>query len=245
MTAVAAGLSAPMRSASLWMRLLVIEDEPKLAAFLQQGLEEQGWSVDLASDGPTGRDMALAMRYDVVILDLILPNLHGLDVCRAIRDEQRDTPILMLTALDTTGDKVRGLERGADDYLGKPFQFEELVARLRALARRSGRADTQRLIRYADLVVDCELRTARRGTTAIALTPREFDLLLVFMNNPGRTLSRTDLAERVWGVTFDTGTNVIDVYINYLRKKIDRDAPTRLIHTVYGRGYVLSEVAPS
>lgn len=219
------------------MTVLIIEDEPKLAAFISQGLEEHGWTTHVAMDGPLGCQAARDLHPEVIVLDLLLPGLHGLDVCREIRTFSA-VPILMLTALGTTDDKVTGLESGADDYLVKPFQFEELVARLRALARRS-QPPSQQIYQVADLVVDAGKRTVSRGGKEIALTPREYGLLVELIREPGATRSRSELAERVWGITFDTGTNVIDVYVNYLRNKVDKPFSPRLIHTVFGTGYVL------
>jgi len=224
------------------MRVLIIEDEPKVAAFLRKGFAELGWSVDLAGDGKSGIASALAGTYDVIVLDLLLPLVHGLDVCKAIRSV-RTTPILMLTALGTTEDKVKGLELGADDYVVKPFQFEELVARARVLTRRHGRSEPE-LFRVGDLVLDAERRLVSRAGTEIALTPREYALLHELIRQPGKIFTRAELAQRVWGITHDTGTNIIDVYIKYLRNKIDRPYERKLIHTVHGTGYIIRDDIP-
>lgn len=222
------------------VRVLIVEDEPALAEFLQQGLEEHGCTVVVATDGPAGLTAAQHGSFDVVVLDILLPALNGLEVCRRLRKERPSQPILMLTALGTTADTVRGLESGADDYVTKPFAFDELLARIRALARRSLAASNDTPpIRYADLTVDTLRRRVYRGEVELTLTPREYALLLEFVRNPGKTFTRSELAERVWGVDFDTGTNVIDVYVNYLRNKVDKPFTTKLIHTVFGVGYVL------
>jgi len=226
------------------MRVLVIEDEPALASFLKQGLEENGCNVAVASDGTAGLQAALGTGFDVVILDVLLPALSGIDVCRRLRNERPQQSILMLTALGTTADTVRGLDSGADDYLTKPFAFDELLARVRALARRAlGRTAEDVRLNFADLTVDGARRRVYRGSVELALTPREYALLIEFVSNPGRTFSRAELAERVWGIDFDTGTNVIDVYVNYLRNKVDKPFPIKLIHTVFGVGYVMREPA--
>jgi two-component system copper resistance phosphate regulon response regulator CusR len=224
------------------MRVLIVEDEPALAAFLRQGLEENGCTVTVATDGPTGLSAAMNGVFDVVVLDVLLPALNGLEVCRRLRLERPLLPILMLTALGTTADTVRGFEVGADDYLTKPFAFDELLARVRALARRAlGAATEVPHLRFADLTIDTLRRRVHRGDVEITLTPREYALLVEFVRQTGKTFTRAELAERVWGVDFDTGTNVIDVYVNYLRNKVDKPFPTKLIHTVFGVGYVMRE----
>ncbi len=224
----------------LQMRVLIVEDEPSLAEFLRQGLEEHGCAVSVATDGHMGLAAAEEGGFDVVVLDILLPALNGLEVCRRLRLQRPALPILMLTALGTTTDTVRGLEAGADDYVTKPFAFDELLARVRALARRAlGAAIDVPPLRVADLSIDTLRRRVQRGDVELALTPREYALLVEFVRNPGKTFSRAELAERVWGVDFDTGTNVIDVYVNYLRNKVDKPFPTKLIHTVFGVGYVM------
>jgi two-component system, OmpR family, copper resistance phosphate regulon response regulator CusR len=224
------------------MKVLVVEDEPKLAAFVKKGLEEQKCEVDVAYDGQIGRTMALGNSYDVIILDLNLPHLNGLELAQTIRQEQVKTPILMLTAMGSVEDKLSGFEAGADDYLVKPFEFRELMARIRALHKRSsdgGQVSTS--LRIADLELDLNQKVAWRGGKRIDLTAKEFGLLEYLMRNRGRVVSRVDIAEKVWDIHFDTGTNVIDVYVNFLRKKIDKEFSTKLIHTVIGMGYIMKE----
>ena len=220
------------------MRLLVIEDEQKVASFIKQGLEEEGYAVDHAADGASGLQMALEGLHDGIVLDVLLPKLDGLGVLQQLRQENVTTPVLLLTVRATIEDKVLGLDAGADDYLTKPFAFEEFVARVRALLRR--RAETAPpVLQVADLALDPARRVVSRGDQKIDLTPREFALLDYFMRNPGRVLTRTMIANRVWDYTFDAATNVIDVYVNYLRKKIDSGHDVKLLHTVRGVGYVL------
>ena len=222
------------------MRLLVIEDEQKVANFIRQGLEEEGYAVDHAADGASGLQIGLQGLHDVIVLDVMLPKLDGLSVLQQLRQANVATPVLLLTVRATIEDKVLGLDAGADDYLTKPFAFEEFVARVRALLRR--RAETAPpILQVADLALDPARRVVSRGGRKIDLTPREFALLDYFMRNPDRVLTRTMIANRVWDYTFDTTTNVIDVYVNYLRKKIDSGHDSKLIHTVRGVGYVMKE----
>lgn len=224
------------------MKILVVEDEPKLASFVKKGLEEQSCEVDIAYDGQVGRNMALNNLYDVIVLDINLPKMNGFDVVQSIRQEKNRTPVLMLTAMGSVDDKLTGFEAGADDYLVKPFEFRELMARLRALTKRSSDAGMQtNVLKVADLELDLNEKVARRGDKRIELTAKEFGLLDYLMRNRGRVVSRVDIAEKVWDIHFDTGTNVIDVYVNFLRKKIDKDFPNKLIHTVIGMGYMLKE----
>lgn len=224
------------------MKILLVEDEPKLVSFVKKGLEEQSCEVDVAFDGQIGRTMALSNNYDVIVMDVNLPVMNGYEVVKILRQEQNRTPILMLTAMGSMDDKLTGFESGADDYLVKPFEFRELMARLRALAKRGLETGTQaNVIRLADLELDLNEKVARRGTKRIDLTAKEFGLLEFLMRNRGRVVSRIDIAEKVWDIHFDTGTNVIDVYVNFLRKKIDKDFPQKLIHTVIGMGYILKE----
>ncbi len=220
------------------MRLLVVEDEQKVASFIQQGLTEEGHAVDLAPDGDMGLAMALDRVHDLIVLDISLPKKDGIDVLKTVRQAGIKTPILLLTVRANIEDKVLGLDAGADDYLTKPFAFEELVARIRALLRRRSDAAPP-LLQVADITLDPARRTVTRDGEPIELTPREFTLLDYFMRNPGRVLTRTMIAEHVWDYNFDTSTNVIDVYINYLRKKIDTDREPKLLRTVRGVGYVL------
>ncbi len=224
------------------IQLLLVEDEVKVAAFIKKGLETQDYTVDVALTGQEGKRLLDTNPYDLVILDVSLPDLSGLELAQYIRHRKSPVPVLMLTALDTTADKLLGFEAGADDYLVKPFDFLELLARLKALLRRSGALnEADRLLRVADLELDRHERVARRMGRTIDLTAREFALLEYLMRNAGRVVSRVDIAEQVWDIGFDTGTNVIDVYISYLRAKVDRDAPTKLIHTLVGMGYVIKE----
>jgi DNA-binding response OmpR family regulator len=224
------------------MKILLVEDEPKVAAFLQKGLTEQQHTVEVAADGVTGLRRALAEPYDLLILDNLLPGLNGLEVCQQVRAQNSGVPILMLTALGETDDKIRGLDAGADDYLVKPFAFQELLARIRALVRRrheSPAADV--VLRLADLTLDPGRKQVQRANQSIQLTAREFALLEYLLRNQDRVVSRVDILEQVWETSFDTGSNVIDVYINFLRKKIDRDFTPKLIHTLVGMGYVMRE----
>jgi two-component system copper resistance phosphate regulon response regulator CusR len=223
------------------MNILLVEDEPKVADFIKKGLKEQLYNVEVVYDGLFGEKMALENEYDLVILDLILPGVSGLELCRRIRKFKTDLPILMLTALGATKDKVAGLESGADDYLVKPFHFDELLARIKALGRRRKLIAPGVVYRIANLEVDSYKRTVRRDGKEIILTTKEFTLLEFLIANKNRVLSRTYIAEAVWGINYDRGTNLIDVYINYLRTKIDKGFNPSLIHTVIGMGYVLRD----
>ncbi len=219
---------------------MLIEDEPKTLQSLRQGLEENGYEVDIAYDGLIGLQLAKRGGYVLIISDIIMPGMNGLELCREFRKTDQHTPILMLSALGTTDDKVTGLDVGADDYLVKPFEFKELLARVRALTKRSsGVAQTSNVLRFADLEVNLDAKTVFRSETKIELTVREFNLLVYLIRNQGRVVSKAEIAERVWDMNFDSGTNVIEVYVNYLRKKVDRDFPVKLIHTQFGMGYVL------
>jgi heavy metal response regulator len=220
------------------MRLLVVEDEKKVAGFIKKGLEEEGYAVDLVSDGHEGLWMALDGVYDLILLDINLPGMDGLEVLRELRKKELKTPVLLLTVRATIEDKVFGLDTGADDYLTKPFAFQELLARVRALLRRRVEAEPP-VLQVADLTLDPARRVVFRGQEKIDLTTKEFALLDYFMRNVGRVLTRTMIAEHVWDYDFDSMTNVIDVYVNYLRKKIDAGREPKLIHTVRGAGYVL------
>lgn len=222
------------------MRILLVEDEEKVASFIRRGLEEERYAVDLARDGEEGLGLALVNPYDLMILDLMLPRLDGFRVLERLRDEDVQVPVLVLTARDRLDDKVRGLDLGADDYLTKPFAFEELLARARALLRR-GKVKASPVLSVADLTLDPAARRVTRGGTVIELTAKEYALLEYLMRHHGRVLTRTMIAEHVWDQSFDSYTNVIDVYVNYLRKKIDHDREPKLIHTVRGVGYVLRE----
>ncbi|MBI5018294.1 MAG: response regulator transcription factor [Deltaproteobacteria bacterium] len=222
------------------MRVLVVEDEEKVASFIRKGLEEEHHAVDVALDGEEGLTMAQFSPYDVVVLDLMLPKLDGYRVLQRLRSEGVETPVLILTARDGVGDKVRGLDLGADDYLTKPFAFEELLARVRALLRR-GKPQRSPILKVADLTLDPATRRVSRGGGPIELTAKEFSLLEYMMRHPGQVLTRTMISEHVWDQSFDSYTNVIDVYVNYLRKKVDQGFDLKLIHTVRGVGYVLRE----
>lgn len=220
------------------MRLLVVEDEKKVAAFLKKGLEEEGYVVEVSYNGREGLHLALQRQYHVIVLDINIPGMDGLTVLKRMREEKLKTPVLLLTVRSTIEDKVLGLDQGADDYLAKPFAFQELLARIRSLARRRTDFESDEFC-IADLVLDPRSRTASRAQKEIELTAREYALLTYFMRNQDRVLTRTMIAENVWGYDFDTGTNVIDVYVNYLRKKIDEGHDLKLIHTVRGMGYVM------
>lgn len=227
------------------MKVLLIEDEPKVASFIRRGLEESSCEVDVAFDGLIGEKLALARIYDVIILDIIIPGQNGIELCRKLKRLKSQVPVLMLTALGTTEDKVTGFEAGADDYLLKPFEFAELLARLKALTRRSKITpmSNPHTLEFRDLKLDLDKKVAIRGGSVISLTAKEFLLLEYFIRNRERVISRPELAEKIWDVTFDTGTNVVEVYINILRKKIDRDFEPKLLHTRIGLGYIMSEEA--
>ncbi len=221
------------------MRILLIEDNPKMVRFIRQGLIEQGHVVDVAETGHDGEERVCSEPYDLVILDVMLPDQDGIQTCRNIRRRGRKTPVLMLTALSTTGDKVQGLDAGADDYLTKPFEFDELIARIRALLRR-GQAQEASLLKFGDLELDLLKRSVTRAGQKIKLTSKEFSLLEYFMRHPDRVLTRTVIGEHVWDINFDSDSNVIDVYVSMLRRKIDKGFSRRLIHTVVGTGYKMS-----
>lgn len=225
------------------MRLLVIEDNPKMADILRQGLVEQGYAVDVANGGHDGEFMGATESYDAIVLDLMLPDQDGLVVCRNLRRRGIQSPILMLTALSSTQDKVSGLDAGADDYLTKPFEFDELVARLRALLRR-GQAREATQLEFEGIEMDLAKRTVCRDGHKIKLTAKEFALLEYFLRNPNRILSRAAIGEHVWDMNFEPESNVIDVYVSMLRRRVDKDFNTRLIHTVIGAGYMLSAEPP-
>jgi two-component system, OmpR family, copper resistance phosphate regulon response regulator CusR len=222
------------------VRILLIEDESKTLQSIKQGLEENGWAVNTAADGLQGLKLARQSTYDVIVSDITMPGLNGLELCRQLREEGSSTPILLLTALNHTDDKVTGFDAGADDYLAKPFEFKELQARIKALARRpSVPFKIENVLRFHDLEQDLEAKTVRRAGKEIMLTPREFSLLEFFLRHTGKVLSKTEIAEKVWDVDFDTGTNIIEVYVNYLRNKVDKGFDQKLIHTHFGQGYVL------
>lgn len=220
------------------VRVLIVEDEVQLAALIRRGVEEEGLVADVATDGEDALWMAGATPYDVVVLDVMLPGIDGFEVCRRLRDDGVRASILMLTARDEIGDRITGLDTGADDYLSKPFDMGELLARLRALARR-GMAERGPLLQVADLVLDPATRRVRRGDTEISLTTKEYQLLEVFMRRPGEVLSRYQLLEGAWDMGYEHRSNVIDVYVRYLREKVDRPFGRETIETVRGAGYRL------
>ncbi len=222
------------------MRILVVEDEKKVASFIQRGLEGEGFSVEVAYDGESGVEMGSQSSFDLILMDVMLPKMDGLQAIKALREKGVESPVLCLTAKDTVEDIVAGLDSGSDDYLTKPFAFAEVLARVRALVRR-GTQERGAEITYADLRLDPVAHKVWRSDSEIDLTAKEYALLEFFMRNPETTLTRTMIAEHVWDYTFDSFTNIIDVYVNYLRKKVDRDYTNKLIHTVRGIGYVLKE----
>ncbi len=224
-------------------KILIVEDEQRLAEILKAGLEEQGFEVQLAFDGYVGKSLVQKNNFDLIVLDIGLPLLNGYELCKEIRLMNKHIPILMLTAMGTSENKLLGFEIGADDYIVKPFDFNELLARIKVFLRRSGN-EIQRddIIKVADLEINTSRKTVKRGEVFIDLTAKEYNLLEFLARNKGIVFSRSELAEKIWDINFDTGTNIIDVYINYLRKKIDRDFPVKLIHTRIGMGYVLKEV---
>ncbi len=220
------------------MRILVVEDEKKVASFIKKGLEEEHYAVDIAYDGEEGLALAQINEYDLILLDIMLPRLDGMEVLRQIRRNGSNMPILMLTAKDSVEDIVSGLDGGSDDYLTKPFSFAELVARVRSLLRRKAREKTD-ILTVGDLSLSTSTHRVKRGEREIELTPKEYALLEYFMRNPNRILTRTLITEHVWDYHFDPETNVIDVYVNYLRKKIDQGFEKKLIHTIRGSGYMM------
>jgi DNA-binding response OmpR family regulator len=225
--------------------ILVIEDDERVSELIRRGLAENGFVTDAAYDGISGKKLALQNDYALVITDIILPKMDGLELCKELRRQKPHLPVLMLTALGTTDDKVEGFDAGADDYLVKPFEMRELLARIRALLKRTllvPATGGSSVLQYADLILDMNTKTAQRGGTAINLTPKEFKLLAYMLQNTGRVLSRSEIAEKVWDTHFDTGTNFIDVYINYLRKKVDKDFEPKLIHTRPGMGFILTDI---
>jgi heavy metal response regulator len=222
------------------MKILVVEDEKKVAGFIKRGLEEEQYQVTVSHDGAEGLKLALEGNFSLLILDVMLPKKDGFAVIRELREAGNRIPVLMLTAKNSTDDVVTGLDAGSDDYLTKPFAFAELTARVRALLRREGQ-DRGAEIRFADLRLDPVSHKVWRGKTQIDLTAKEYGLLEYLVRNNGKVLSRAMIADHVWDYAFDSFTNIIDVYVNYLRKKVDKDFPTRLIHTVRGQGYVMRE----
>ena len=224
------------------MKLLLVEDEPKLASFIKKGFENEGYEIEVAYDGRMGQSLLRQNSYELVILDVNLPYVNGFELCRQIRADDPLVPVLLLTALDSLDDKVTGFEAGTDDYLVKPFEFKELLLRVRVLLKRSSEAaGVKRVLRMADLELNLESKVVTRGGQRIDLTTKEYALLEYLLLNRGKVISRVDIAEKVWELNFDTNTNVIDVYVSYLRKKLDKSYDTKLIHTVVGMGYVMRE----
>lgn len=228
------------------MKLLLVEDEVKAVEALRKGLMENHFKVDIAYDGESGLALATSHSYDVIISDVIVPKLNGFEMVRKIRQNANTTPILLLTALLGTDNTVEGLDCGADDYLTKPFEFKELIARIKALTRRSQVAKkSPTILRFADVAMDMDTKSVTRGGQKVELTPKEFALLHYFISNQGRVVSKAEIAEKVWDIDFDISTNVVEVYINYLRNKIDKPFPQKLIHTLFGVGYILKEESQS
>lgn len=225
------------------MKILVVEDESKIVSLIKRGLEEDGHEISVAMDGETGLSMARNHPFDLIVLDLMLPDVNGLEVCKRLRGDGITSFVIMLTALSSTENIVHGLDVGADDYLGKPFRIAELQARVRTLARRANTIDTANLalLKIADLVLDVDKRVAFRADEKINLTATEYRLLEFMIKNKNKVLSRIEILEQVWDINFNMGTNVVDVYVNYLRKKVDRNHPLKLIHTKIGMGYVIKE----
>jgi two-component system copper resistance phosphate regulon response regulator CusR len=221
-------------------QICLVEDEQKVAAFICKGLQEHGYKIAMAKDGATAKGLIQSSKFNLFILDVMLPDINGIDLCREIRETDSTTPILMLTALDQIQNKVAGLKAGADDYLVKPFHFSELLARIEALLRRQqATTNTNHTLIFDDLKLDTWSNVVERAGQQITLTAKEYTLLELFMRNPNKILSREYIGEQVWKIDFDTGTNFIDVYVNYLRKKIEKGFKSKLIHTVIGMGYIL------
>ncbi|WP_028527223.1 response regulator transcription factor [Runella limosa] len=222
------------------MKILLVEDEDRLASFIRKGISAEGYEVEVAYDGRMGLSLFRKNSYDIILLDVNLPHINGFELCQLIRADNETVPVLMLTALDSLADKADGFNAGADDYLAKPFEFQELLLRLRALTRRNGTKPKQ-VLQLADLELNLDHKTVTRAGQRIDLTTREYSLMEYLMLNKGKIISRVDISERVWSLDFDSSTNVIDVYISYLRKKIDKGFSTKLLHTIVGMGYVLRE----
>lgn len=227
------------------MEILIIEDEARIAQLIQRGLEETGYKATIAYDGLLGKKLAFQNTYDLIITDIILPKLNGIDLCREIKETNPDLPIIMLTALGTTDDKVDGFDAGADDYLVKPFDFRELEARIRVLLKRKDNTSgiVSAILHVGDLEMNLHSKIVKREGNEINLTPKEFKLLEYMIRNKDRVLPRVEIADKVWDTTFDTGTNFIDVYINYLRKKIDKDYEIKYIHTKPGMGFIFKTIS--
>ncbi|MCC7332057.1 MAG: response regulator transcription factor [Flavobacteriales bacterium] len=228
-------------------KILIVEDEVRVLQFIKQGLEENGFEVDYAYDGECGRKLAFSKKYDLIVLDVIIPQLNGLELCKKIRETDKSIKILMLTALGTLNDKLEGFEAGVDDYLVKPFDFPELLARVKVLLKRAPgnieeNTSSDHIIRVADMELNTYTKRVKRGGKEIRLTAKEYALLELLCINKNRVLSKVEIAEKIWDITFDTGTNVIEVYINFLRKKIDHDFELKLLHTLVGLGYTIKDI---
>lgn len=226
-------------------KILLIEDDTKVCAFINKGLTERGFEVTIALNGEHGLDWALGSKFSLIIIDIMLPDMNGIEICKQIRNNNQQVPILFLTALGSVENLAHGLDSGADDYLVKPFKFIELTARINSLIRRSEdyeyKVDDDDIYTFSDIEVNDSKKTVKRNGVELSLTLTEYKLLLLFLNNKERVISRNTILDHVWGINFNLGTNVVDVYINYLRKKMERPNPTRLIQTIIGMGYVLKE----
>jgi len=223
------------------MKVLMVEDDPKISSFVKMGLENNECVVDIAYDSEMGEKLAFKKKYDVILLDVIIPGITGFELCKRIRNNDIKTPILMLTSLDSIDDKVTGFECGADDYLLKPFSFQELYVRIKALNRRNKELNVSPLLKIADLEMNTVSKKVTRSCTEIKLTSREYKILELLLSNQGKVFDRMEITEKIWGISFNPGTNVIDVHINSLRNKIDKNFTPKLIHTKIGMGYVLAE----
>ena len=223
------------------MKLLLVEDDPKISSFIKIGLESNDFIVDVAYDSPIAERLVLSRKYDVIILDVVIPGISGFDLCKNIRKNNIMTPVIMLTSLDSLEDKLTGFNSGADDYLVKPFSYQELLARIKALGRRNGDEQVKRVLKIADVEVDTDSHKVKRAGKYINLTATEYKILELLIENREKVFDRVHIAEKIWGFSFNSGTNIIDVHINSIRKKIDKDFATKLIHTRKGFGYVLSE----
>jgi len=227
------------------MNILVVEDEPKVSSFIKQGLEESGYKVETAFDGNSALDHVTSNKFDLILMDVIMPGMNGFEVLERIRTELNiQTPVIMLSALDQSNEIIKGLDYGADDYLTKPFKFGELLARIRAVSRRKNNTDTTtaNTLKVSDIEMNLDTKTVTRQGKEIVLTAKEFSLLEYLMKNKNKVLNRVEILENVWDINFDAGTNVVDVYVNYLRKKIDKDFDIKLIQTVIGMGYALRDI---
>jgi two-component system, OmpR family, copper resistance phosphate regulon response regulator CusR len=221
------------------LRILLIEDEPKTVQSLQQGLEELLWTVEVAMNGNDGLQLATNQSFDVIVSDIMMPSISGLELCRILRNNGLKTPIMLISALSQTDDKITGLEAGADDYMAKPFELREFIARIKALGRRQGDVfKPSNLLIFEEVELNFDTKTATRLNKDLKLTPKEFLLLEYFIRNKGRVLSKIEIAEKVWDIDFDTGTNIVEVYVNYLRNKLDKGFDRKLVHTQFGQGYI-------